>query len=82
MWKKYLNSETLVITTHKELEDVADGTDIQVKSQINDKCRVKMIKKEIYNVKNSLCKEEREKGRRERRRRSLSRITYKKDCLI
>ena len=82
MWRKHLNSETLVITTHKEPEDVADGTDIQVKSQINDKCRVKMIKKEIYYVKNPLCKEEREKGRRERRRRSLTRITYKKDCLI
>ena len=82
MWRRHLNSETLVITTHIEPEDVADGTDIQVKSQINDKCRVKMIKKEIYYVKNPLCKEEREKGRRERRRRSLTRITYKKDCLI
>ena len=27
MWKKHLKSETLVTTTHKEPEDVADGTD-------------------------------------------------------
>ena len=56
MWRRHLNSETLVTTTHKELEDVADGTDTQVKSQINDKCRIKMIRKELYNVKNPLCK--------------------------
>ena len=45
MWRRHLNSETLVTTTHKKLEDVADGTDTQVKSQMNDKCRVKMIRK-------------------------------------
>ena len=46
----------MVTTTHKEPEDVVDGIDTQVKSQMNDKCRVKMIKKELYNVKNLLCK--------------------------
>ena len=25
-------------------------------SQMNDKCRVKMIRKELYNVKNPLCR--------------------------
>ena len=54
MWRRYLNSETLVITTHRELEEVSDGTDTQVKSQMNNKCRVKMIQKELYNVKNPL----------------------------
>ena len=43
MWRRYLNSETLVTTTHKESEEVFGGTDTQVKSQINDKYRVKMI---------------------------------------
>ena len=56
MLRRHLNSETLVTTTHKKLEDVADGTDTQVKSQMNDKCRVKMIRKRLYNVKNPLCK--------------------------
>ena len=35
---------------------MVDGIDTQVKSQMNDKCMVKMIKKELYNVKNLLCK--------------------------
>ena len=56
IWRRYLNSETLVTTTHKEPEDVVDGTDTQVRSQMNDKCRVKMIRKYLYNVKNPLCR--------------------------
>ena len=43
MWRRHLNSDTLVTTTHKKSKEVADGTDTQVKSQMNDKCRVKMI---------------------------------------
>ena len=43
MWRRHLNNDTLVTTTHKELEEVADRTDTQVKSQIKDKCRVKLI---------------------------------------
>ena len=56
MWRRHLISETLVTTTHKEPENEADKTDTQVKFQMNDKCRVKMIRKELYNVKNPLCK--------------------------
>ena len=74
MWRRYLNSDTLIITTHKELEDAIDGTDIQVKSQMNDKCKVKMIRKELYNVKNRLCKGD----RKNQRWGSLSTITLKK----
>ena len=40
---RHLNSDTLVTTTHKKSKEVADGTDTQVKSQMNDKCRIKMI---------------------------------------
>ena len=54
MWRRHLNSETLVITTHRELEEVSDGIDTQVKSQMNNKCRVKIIQRELYNVKNLL----------------------------
>ena len=56
LWRRHLNSETLVITTHREPEEVSDGTNTQVKSQMNDKCRIKMIQKELYNVKNPLWK--------------------------
>ena len=45
MWRRYLNSETLVIRTYREPEDVSDGTDTQVKSQMNDKYRVRMIQR-------------------------------------
>ena len=54
MWRKHLNSETLVTTTHRKLGEVSDGTCTQVISQTIDKCRVKMIQRELYNVKNPL----------------------------
>ena len=54
MWRKYLNNETPVIRTHKESEEVSDRTDTQVNSQMNDKCKVKMIQREIYNIENPL----------------------------
>ena len=54
MWRKHLNSETLVITIHRKPGEVSDGTDTQVISQTIDKCRVKMIQRELYNIKNPL----------------------------
>ena len=54
MWSRHMNSETLIITTHRGLDEVFDGTDTQVESQMNNKCRVKMIQRELYNVKNPL----------------------------
>ena len=54
MWRRHLNSETLVTTTHRKPGEVSDGTGTQVISQTIDKCRVKMIQKKLYNVKNPL----------------------------
>ena len=54
MWRRHLNSETLVTTTHRKPGEVFDGTSTQMKSQMIDKCRVKMIERELYNVKNPL----------------------------
>ena len=54
MWRKHLNSETLVTTTHRKPREVSDGTGTQVISQTINKCRVKMIQRELYNVKNLL----------------------------
>ena len=68
MWRKHLNSETLVTTTHKEPEKVSNGIDTQVKSQMNDKCRVKIIRKELYNVKNPLCRGDRKNYREEEKK--------------
>ena len=54
MWSRHLNNKTLVITIHRGLEEVFDGINTQVESQMNNKCRVKMIRRELYNVKNPL----------------------------
>ena len=56
MWRRHLNSEILVTTTHRKPGKVSDGTDTQVISQTIDKCKVKMIQREQYNVKNPLRK--------------------------
>ena len=52
MWRRHLNSKTLVITTYRGSEEVSDGTNTQVESQMNDKCRVKMIQRELYSRRN------------------------------
>ena len=54
MWRRYLNSEILVTTTHGKPGEVSDGTNTQVISQTIDKCRVKMIQRKLYNVRNPL----------------------------
>ena len=50
MWRKPLNSAALVITTHKKLENVSNGTGTQVRAQMINKCRIKMVQRELYNV--------------------------------
>ena len=52
MWKRPLNSIVLVTTTHKKPKMVSDGTGTQVGAQMTNKCRIKMIQRELYNVKN------------------------------
>ena len=56
MWRRHLNSEVLTTTTHKKSGEVSDGTGTQVISQTIDKCRVRMIQRELYNVKESSIK--------------------------
>ena len=50
MWRRRLNSTTLANTTHRELGKVADETSTQVRVQMIDKWRVKMIQKGLYKV--------------------------------
>ena len=52
MWRKPLNSVVLATTTHRKLEEVSNGTGTQVKAQMIKKCRMKMILRELYNVRN------------------------------
>ena len=50
MWRRPLNSATLATTTHRKPKKVSDGTGAQVKAQMINKCRMEMILRELYNV--------------------------------
>ena len=56
--------EALATTTHKKLWKVSNETGTQVISQTIDKYRVKMIQRELYNVKNPLWKGDRRNSRK------------------
>ena len=51
MWKRPLNSAVLTTTTHKRLKGMSDGAGTQVRIQIINKCRIRMIQEQLYNVK-------------------------------
>ena len=53
MLMRPLNSTSLATTTHKKPEKVSDGTDTQVRAQMINKHRIKMAKRELYNVRDS-----------------------------
>ena len=50
MWRRLLNSVALTITTHRKPNRVFDGTDTQVKDQTINKCRIRMVQRELYNI--------------------------------
>ena len=50
MWKRPLNSAALATTTHRKPKRVSDGTSTQVETQMINKCRIKVVQKELYNV--------------------------------
>ena len=50
MWKRRLNSATLVNATHRELRKVVDGISTQVRVQMINRWKVKMIQKGLYKV--------------------------------
>ena len=50
MWRRPLNSVTLAITTHRKPKRVSDGIGIQLMAQTINKCRIKMILRKLYNV--------------------------------
>lgn len=52
MWRRPLNNAALVTTTHRKPERVSDGTSTQEMTQMINKCRIKMVQKELYNVRN------------------------------
>ena len=50
MLRRPLNSVTLATTTHRKSKRMSDGTDIQVRAQIINKCMIKMAQMELYNI--------------------------------
>ena len=50
MLRRSLNSAVLATTTHIKPEKVSDGTSTQVRAQMINKYRMKMIQMELYNV--------------------------------
>ena len=50
MWRRRLNSATLANVSHRELEKVVDETSTQVRVQMINRWRVKMIQKGLYKV--------------------------------
>ena len=53
IWRKSLNSAVLVTTTHRRLERISDGTSTQVVAQMINKCRIKIVQRELYNVRDT-----------------------------
>ena len=51
MLRRLLNSVVLATTIHRKSEIVSNGTGTQVKAQMINKCRIKMVHWELYNVK-------------------------------
>ena len=52
MWRRPLNSAALATTTHRKSERVSDETNTQIVAQMINKYRIKIVQKELYNVRN------------------------------
>ena len=51
MWRRPLNNAASANATHRKLKRVFDGTGTQVKTQMINKCRIKLVQIRLYNVK-------------------------------
>ena len=50
MWRRPLKSIVLTTTTYRKPNGVSDGTNTRVGAQIINKCRIKIVQKGLYNV--------------------------------
>ena len=65
MWRRPLNSATLATATHRMLKKVSYGTSTQVITQMINKCRIKMVQEELYNVRDLPRRRERKNSRKD-----------------
>ena len=63
MWRRPLNNAALVITTHRKPKRVSNGTGTQIKAQMTNKCRIKIVQRELYNVRDPPWGRDRKKKR-------------------
>ena len=75
MFRRPLNNVALATTTHRKSERVSDGTGTKVKAQITNKCWIKMVQGELYNVKYPPCRGGGSKKKKKRRNTVEIRIT-------
>ena len=50
MWRRPWNSAVLATTTYRKPERVSDITSAQVVAQMINKCKIKIVQRELYNV--------------------------------
>ena len=61
MWRRPLNSAALAALTHRGLKGVSDEMGTQMGIQMINKCKVQMIRKELYDVEELPWKGEKKK---------------------
>ena len=64
MWRRPLKSIVLTTTTYRKPNGVSDGTNTRVGAQIINKCRIKIVQKGLYNVRDLPWMEDRKNHRR------------------
>ena len=65
MGRRPQNNVALATTTHRKLKKLFDGTSIQVRAQTINKCTIKMIQWELYNVRDPSWENNRKNRERE-----------------
>ena len=61
MWRRPLNCATLATPTHRGPEKVSDGTSTPIVAQMINKCRTKIVQRELYNVRDPPWRRDRRK---------------------
>ena len=78
MWRRPLNSAVMTTTIHRKPEKVSNGIGTQVSAQLINKCRMKMIQRELYNVRDPPW--ERDWKNRERENIVATKMVFVSNC--
>ena len=64
MWRRPLNNATLTTITYRKPKRVSDGIGTQIRAQMSNKCRIKIVQRELYNVRDLPWGRDRKKRKR------------------